>query len=450
MAQISIIEKNDINKAHRIDAEYFKPFNLKSEKLITSKPFFKLKDIGKFVIGPFGSTVKAEDYVSTKEYKYIRGKDIKNGVLINDDNVAVSEEKYNSLPKYHLQNQDLLITVVGTLGNVAIYRDSFGPAIFSCKSTILRPEKINSELLMIFLSTKYGKSLLMRNERGAIQKGFNLPDLKNIPIPVFSENFEKEILNDVKKSHQKQSQSKELYKEVEQILLKELNLLGYKSKHSLTFETTSREVGKATRFDAEYFQPKYAEIIEHIEKYSGGFDTVQNVLNFNNKTFTPKGNQYYQYIPLSRVSKIGEIEIPEKELGIDLPTRARRLVKAGEFVLSSISGSLETSAIIEKEHNNFLVSNGFYVFSSDVINPETLLILFKSKIMIELLTRISKGAILGGYDLTAFKKIKIPVIQKQVQLRIAEKLQDSNRLRKESKELLETAKRKVEEEIEKK
>ena len=231
--------------------------------------------------------------------------------------------------------------------------------------------------------------------------------------------------------------------------MKEVNLLDYKPEQILSFQTTKKETDKAKRFDAEYFQPKYEEIIKKIEKYKNGFDVAKNILNFNKKNFFPKENEFYNYIPLSRVSNSGEIEIPEKELGKDLPTRARRKVKKGEIVLSSISGSLETSAIINEEHENFIASNGFYVFSSDKINSETLLVLFKSQIMINLLQRISKGAILGGYDLTAFEKFKIPLIKPQIQKQIAEKIQESHKLRKESKELLEEAKRGVEEEIEK-
>ncbi len=154
MPQISYIKYTEVLEARRYDAEYFKPFNLTAEKLITNSDFLYLENLGKFIIGPFGSTVKVEDYVEDKQYKYIRGKDIKNGVLSDVDNSAVNKEKFDSLPKYHLKNNDVLITVVGTLGNVAIYRDSFGPAIFSCKSTVFRSNKINPEFLMIFLDTK--------------------------------------------------------------------------------------------------------------------------------------------------------------------------------------------------------------------------------------------------------------------------------------------------------
>lgn len=48
-----------------------------------------------------------------------------------------------------------------------------------------------------------------------------------------------------------------------------------------------------------------------------------------------------------------------------------------------------------------------------------------------------------------FEKFKILLIKPQIQKQIAKKIQESHKLRKESKELLEEAKKKVEEEIEK-
>jgi len=47
------------------------------------------------------------------------------------------------------------------------------------------------------------------------------------------------------------------------------------------------------------------------------------------------------------------------------------------------------------------------------------------------------------------EKIKIPLIDQQIQKQIAEKIKESHKLRKESKILLEKAKKMVEDEIEK-
>jgi len=289
---------------------------------------------------------------------------------------------------------------------------------------------------------------MLRTASQTGQPHLTIKEIKDIAIPIKTK-IQSLCYKIFTESVKFESQSKQLYKEAEELLLQELGLLDYKPKHQLTFETTKKEVEEVKRFDSEYFQPKYKEIIKKIESYKSGFDTVENVLIFNKKNFFPMANELYHYIPLARVSSNGEIDIPEKEHGKDLPTRARRKVKNGEILLSSISGSLETSALIGEEHSGFIASNGFYVFKSDMINSETLLILFKSQIMIELLKKISKGAILGSYDLSSFGKINIPLIDCKVQKEIASKTQESHRLRKESKELLEDAKRKVEEEIEK-
>ena len=152
---------------------------------------------------------------------------------------------------------------------------------------------------------------------------------------------------------------------------------------------------------------------------------------------------------LSNISSRGYVQDFQEEIGKNLPSRARRKINTGDVVISSIEGSLSSCALIEVEFNNFICSTGFFVINSEKINSETLLILFKSKIIQELLGRGSKGTILTAISKSELEKIKIPLIDSKIQKQIAEKIQESHRLRKESKGLLEEAKRKVEEEIEK-
>jgi restriction endonuclease S subunit len=445
---------SDVLKAKRFDAEFFKPFNLKSEKLITSKPFLRLEDVGDFIIGPFGSTVKVEDYVEAKEYKYIRGKDIKDGILKDEDNVAVSKEKYESIPRYHLKHSDLLITVVGTIGNVAIYRDSFGPAIFSCKSSILRPKTVTSELLMTFLLSKYGKSLLMRNERGAIQKGFNLPDLKNIPIPLFSKEFETSIVESTRSSHDKQHQSKQLYKEAEEILLEELGLLDYEVEQPLTFSTTRKEVETAKRFDAEYFQPKYDKIIKHIENYNGGCDVVKNIVHWKkgvevgSSAYTENGKEF---VRVSDCSTFGPEESSKKiSASMFGELQAKYQPKSGEIIFTK-DGTIGIASVLRDDIDGVLSSaflslklkTGYKNYNKDCLT--LILNSFITKMQVE---KLSGGAIIAHLKPSDFEKFKLPLIRPEIQQEIAEKITRSHQLRKESKGLLEEAKRRVEEEIE--
>ena len=455
MSQISYIKYSDIKEARRYDAEYFKPFNLLAEDRITASAFAYLENLGKFIIGPFGSTVKVEDYIEEKKYKYIRGKDIKNGALNDLDNSAITKEKFDSLPKYHLLNNDILITVVGTVGNVAIYRDSFGPAIFSCKSTVFRSNKINPEFLMIFLDTKFGKSLLMRNERGAIQKGFNLPDLKKIPIPTFSEEFYR-IINDlVLLSHQKQTQSKQLYHEAEKLLLSELGLLDYQIKHKLAFSTTKKEIDEAKRYDSEYFQPKYAEIIERIEKYDGGCDVAGEIVGW--KKGVEVGTEAYSetgkdFIRVSDFSVYGISESNRKisnQYFEDLKDSYQP--KQGEILFTK-DGTIGISSVLDEKVEGIL-SGAFLRLTLKEkyrnFEKECLSLIFNSLLCKMQVEKLSGGAIIAHLKPSDFETFKIPLIKPEIQKQIAEKIQESHRLRKESKNLLEEAKRKVEEEIEK-
>jgi len=455
MAQISYIKYTNIKEARRYDAEYFKPFNLHAEKLITNSNFSYLETLGKFIIGPFGSTVKVEDYVEKAKYKYIRGKDIKNGILSDVDNSAITKEKFDSLPRYHLKNNDILITVVGTLGNVAIYRDSFGPAIFSCKSTVFRTNKIDPEFLMIYLDTKFGKSLLMRNERGAIQKGFNLPDLKKIPVPTFTDGFYKTINNFVSLSHQKQTQSKTFYREAEELLLAELGLLDYLVKHELTFSTTKKEIEEAHRYDSEYFQPKYAKIIKKIEEYEGGWDIAGEMVKWKKgvevgtDTYTETGKDFV------RVSDFSVFGLAESNRKISDQTfeelKKNYQPKQGEILFTK-DGTIGISYVL-KEDIQGVLSGAFLRLTLKEkyqdFEKECLSLIFSSILCKMQVEKLSGGALIAHLKPSDFETFKIPLIKPSIQKQIALKIQESHRLRKESKDLLEEAKRKVEEEIEK-
>jgi hypothetical protein len=62
--------------------------------------------------------------------------------------------------------------------------------------------------------------------------------------------------------------------------------------------------------------------------------------------------------------------------------------------------------------------------------------------------KLSGGALIAHLKPSDFETFKIPLIRKEIQNEIAEKITESHRLRKESKSLLEQSKRMAEEEIE--
>ncbi|EEX48498.1 hypothetical protein GCWU000246_00939 [Jonquetella anthropi E3_33 E1] len=122
--------------------------------------------------------------------------------------------------------------------------------------------------------------------------------------------------------------------------------------------------------DAEYYQPKYDSLIQAIRSYHNGYAQFADVFNLRDQNVVPKPNQEYQYIELANVGSLGQINDITKALGKELPSRARRMVKTNDVILSSIEGSMNSIALIPKEYNNALCSTGFMYLTPKLSNQK--------------------------------------------------------------------------------
>jgi len=238
---------------------------------------------------------------------------------------------------------------------------------------------------------------------------------------------------------------KNIYDQAQDLLLIELGLKQYEQTEKNTIvKTFSQSFGVSGRLDAEYYQPKYDEILEIINSYHNGVDILDNICKLFNDNFSPNDKVEYNYIELSNIGGTGDIINFEKQYGALLPSRARRIVKTDQVIVSSIEGSLQNCALITKEYNNSLCSIGFYILNSDKINSETLLVLFKSEPIQLLLKKRCSGTILAAINKNDFLTLPIPIIDSEIQEEIAKKIQQSFEIRKKSIASFEYAKQAVE------
>ncbi len=447
--QISNVMLSDLNPEMRIDAEYYRAEILNRINILDKKNNVTLDKLVDFVVGPFGSTVTVDKYVDESDFRYVRNKDINDFVIANNESALIPESVYSSLRQFQIREYDILLTVVGTLGKAAIALKNDTKSIFSCKSTLLRTKSIDPYYLITYLNSSTGQLFILRGKRGAIQEGLNLFDLKEIKVFLPIENFQISIGNIVKNSFSFSEKSQYLYDNAQTLLLTELGLFDWKSKHCLSFIKNYSDTQQAGRFDAEYFQPKYDDIVAAIKTYKVGWDTAENMLNFKDSNFSPKHNFEYKYIELANIGSNGEIIGFTEAEGQDLPTRARRKVGKDDVIVSSIEGSLSSCALIPDEYDRALCSTGFYIVDSNKINPQTLLVLLKSPIGQEQLKKGCSGTILTAINKDEIGKIVLPIVESGIQQQIKQKIIESFNLRKQSKHLLECAKKAVEMAIEK-
>ena len=448
--QVSTVNYKNLNHEFRIDAEYYREEILNRLTVLDRHNKDRLDNLSDFIIGPFGSTVTVDQYVNNSEFKYARNKDI-NEFLIKDEPALIPSDVYDSLPKYHIKENDLLITVVGTLGKVAIATEKDTKSIFSCKSTIIRTKNINPYYLLAYLNTDTGRLFSLRGKRGAIQEGLNLPDLQEIQVFIPSNDFQKLIEKNIKQSFVNISNSKELFAQVQNILLVELGLANWQPKHQLTFIKNYSDTQQAGRIDAEYFQPKYEDIIKAIQNYSGRWNTLGNLVAVKKCIEVGSGEYREEGIPFVRVSNISPFEITEeKYISEKLYQKIEQYQPKKGEILFSKDASPGTAYYLNESPQKMIPSGGILRLKnkSDKINNEYLTLVLNSILTKEQVNRDVGGSVILHWRPDQVKETVIPILSEAKQTQIQQKIVESFNLRKQSKHLLECAKRAVEMAIE--
>jgi restriction endonuclease S subunit len=337
------------------------------------------------------------------------------------------------------------------LKEFAVVQENTDKQVFSTEYLVYRPNTkyISANTLLAFCLTKEVQTILNCSQYGTEHPRFYEFVFNELPLPDFLFEINDRINNLFLKAHAKRKYSQSLYKEAEELLIETLGLKDFQpSNEGNNIKTLKESFLKTGRLDAEYYQIKYEEKLQIIKKYANGYGTLQQKCNLKDNNFTPKDEHEYKYIELADIGKSGNVTGCTIEIGQHLPSRARRKVNVGDVIVSSIEGSLGSCALITQEYNNAICSTGFYVINSEEINSETLLVLFKSKLMQELLKQNCSGTILTAINKTEFQNLLIPIIDICVQTEIADLIKQSFALRKESENLLQEAKEMVEKEIE--
>jgi restriction endonuclease S subunit len=278
-----------------------------------------------------------------------------------------------------------------------------------------------------------------------------LPDVRRITIPILSQNIQQKISEQYSNAQEQIKESKSFYSQAENLLLEELGLKDFKPKYKKTYTANLSKAFEAYRIDAEYFQPFYDEVIKKIIEYQNDYTQLLNCIENVKPDFDPSKypDKTFSYVELADIdSSIGIIHSANKIKGEEAPSRARRILRKNDVIVSSVEGSLEKVALVDDEYEGSLASTGFFQFRPIKILPEVLLVLSKTIVLQAQLKKECSGTILTAIPKEAIKRLIIPNIQPQTQQKIASLVQQSHEARKRAKELLEEAKRKVEEEIE--
>lgn len=346
------------------------------------------------------------------------------------------------------QEGDFLISRLRSyLQEMGIVESREKDQIFSTEFLVFRRKTnhVSSFTLFALCMTEAVQTILKRGQYGTEHPRFYDFLLTKLPVPDCLLTIDHSVQKAIQQAICVRALSRDIYRQAETILLSELGLADWRPRHHLAFVRNYSDTQQAERIDADYFQPKYDEIVDAIKACHGGWGMAGDLLNLKAKNHNPDGAREYKYIELANITENGEVAGCTVAQGRDLPDRARCKVSENDVIVSSVEGSLEKIAMIREEYGrDSLCSTGFHVVNSDILNPETLLVFLKSAAGRMQLKKGCSGTILTAISEDEFRKIALPTIPKAKQAQIAQKVAESFAFSKQSKHLLECAKRAVE------
>ena len=280
-------------------------------------------------------------------YPIFRMDDIRDCFLM-DDEVKYIEISDQVFEQFKLEVNDILFNRVNAeefVGRTGIFKLK-GDYVFASYLIRLRV-KPNSEILPdylnLFLNTKYGKKQIRRYSRRAVnQANVNAEELKNFKICIIPLEAQKQISQLSHEAWSKIELSKSLHSQAENLLLKELGLKNFKLKYELSYTANLSQAFGVHRVDAEHFQPAYDEILEKIMGYSNGYTRLLDCVGNISPNFDPAKypDKIFSYVELADIdASIGIIHSVSKIKGEDAPSRAKRMLKKNDVIVSSVEGS---------------------------------------------------------------------------------------------------------------
>ena len=433
----------DASHSMRLDAEFFHPKYLKIQHQLEVISSHRLIDFQVKIRHP--KEIK-RNYVDDGVL-FLRAQNVRPlSIDLTSNPVYISEEDAERLRENTIHHKDILITRTGAnAGQCALYLED-REAISSSHTFIVKSGNLNPFFLAIFLNTKHGTTLIARGKYGSSQPEIAPPFLYQIPMPVWDDLpfvIEKTYLQ----SKDLTELSKTRYIEAQTLLLAELGLADWQPKHQLTYVKNFSDTKSAERIDADYFQPKYDQIINAIKNYSGGWNTLENLVTLK-KCVEVGGEEYLETgIPFVRVSNLSPFEITkEKYISEELYAEIQEhQPQKGEILLSK-DATPGIAYHLREQPQKMIPSSGILRLKrkTDKIGNDYLTLVFNSVLTQEQVNRDVGGSVILHWRPDQVAGIVIPILHQGKQTEIEQKVIESFNLRKHAKDLLEHAKRAVE------
>ena len=443
---LSTVESS--NSSIRLDSHFYEKKYMKLKSELYSIPHWHLKDIVSKQIQTGHTPSMANQAYYGGNINFIKTDNLRHNRIAGPFADTLSESGNAVIARTSLQPLDIITTIIGAteevIARTALVTQEDLPANINQNIVQIRinPEIASPEYISIFLNTDYGRNYMCYLSRQTEQVNLNCAEVENIVIPKFSTAFQSSIEKLVQSAYELKRQSMERYEGAEALLLSVLNYEPIIQVQGYLEKSFSASFGATGRLDAEYYQPKYDEYLWLVQSFANGWTRISDVFA-PIKTKCVRNRKSYRYI------EIGDIDVSSGTASAnnidtcDLPDNAKIMTLSGDILVSTVRPNRGAVAILEED--DLLVSGAFTVLRQKAGYPkEVLQVLLRTPLYKDWLLQTNVGTSYPVIKDGDVLNLPIPVFSDEINLSVLKKIQESFSLRRQSKQLLENAKRAVE------
>lgn len=436
----------------RIDANTYKKEYIESDLLIKSKDPILIEDLSTSVQN-FGAYSLCNFINFTdKGIPFLMTENVRHNYIDWNIQKHIDVESHNMLYKSHCKRGQVLITMAGEyLGRVAVYdKEEICSSNQAIAKVTLKKGK-SPYIVSTFLNSKHGQNQINRFKTITGQPNINMSLIKNLMIPSFGNDITREIENIILTSENKRKTSILNYNRAENLLLQEVGLNNFQpSTEAINIKSFKNSFAVTGRFDAEYYQPKYEQVTEKIK--SQPYSTLINIVNINKSIEPGSANYEEEGLPFMRVADFSKngLTTPQKYLSDAFVRENREKIKELKpkkgTILFSKDGSVGTAYHLRKDYNGITSSAILHLKVKDTtkVIPEYLTLALNSKLVQMQAERDAGGSIILHWRVGEIQQVIVPIVDYTKQQEIADLVEESFKLKKQSEHLLEVAKTAVE------
>ena len=356
--------------------------------------------------GSFASLAKNVNYLESGYSRLVRLTDLR--VDLNNEGIYVDENAHNFLKNSELFGGEMLIANVGAYaGLIKIMPNLEGKYTLAPNMFLLRTNQ-NLKYLFYLLSSPSCAEQLKMMAVSSAQPKLNKDNIRRVKVVIPSPKEQTQIANYL---NHKTEQLDSLIAKKEQLI-------------QLLQEERTAMINQAVTKGLDPNVPMNDSGIEWLGEIPAHWEVrpLKNFVQCNSETLKDSTNPELEieYIEIGDVDYEKGIQNTSTYLFSKAPSRARRVVRHGDIIISTVRTYLKAITSIDSRLDGFVASTGFAVLKPIGIKSSFLGCIAKTEGFIGEIISMSRGVSYPSITAQDLINIKIPFTNIKEQIEIAE------------------------------